>query len=423
MARRRGPAPPEVVGQLVETVDLLGQLDIGDLKTGDPGRLVRIAHRRSGETDVEERSTGERCRPRRQDRLSSRPWACAPAASCCIRPPCRGSTVSATSATPRSAGWTGWPRRARGSGRFCLWARPVSPARPTTDRPAMPAIRCSSVSTSWPTKACCRPQRSSPRAPFPAAAVDLRTVRRWKERRYCDRPGRSLRARGDDSPLAPRPRRLGRLAGAGLLVRGLGDLRRPAGALLGVLGRLAGRTARPPTGSARRGAARAGRRDRLPSLRPVRLLAPVVGRPPARRPTAASASWATCRSTRRSTAPRSGATASCSISIRTAVRDTSPACRPTPTARTASCGGIRSTAGTACATAATVGGSSGCGTPSPRPTWCASTISAPSPATGRCRATPRPRRAAAGARARGTISSPPCARRWGTCPSSPRTWA
>jgi hypothetical protein len=38
MTRLRRPAPPQVVGQFVETVDLVGNVDIGRLHTGDPGR-------------------------------------------------------------------------------------------------------------------------------------------------------------------------------------------------------------------------------------------------------------------------------------------------------------------------------------------------------------------------------------------------
>ena len=59
-------------------------------------------------------------------------------------------------------------------------------------------------------------------------------------------------------------------------------------------------------------------------------------RPPTR---AASASSATCRSSSRTTAPTSGRIRSCSSSTPRAARRSSPACRPTTSARRASCWG------------------------------------------------------------------------------------
>ena len=100
-----------------------------------------------------------------------------------------------------------------------------------------------------------------------------------------------------------------------------------------------------------------------------------------------------------------------------------PACRPTSSAPPASAGATRCTAGARTPRTATPGGWSACAAPSSWWTSCASTTSAALPATGRSRpASPRPSRAA-GCRARASRCSRPSPRRWGRCPSSPRTWA
>ena len=116
-----------------------------------------------------------------------------------------------------------------------------------------------------------------------------------------------------------------------------------------------------------------------------------------RRGSAASASWATSRSSSPTTAPTSGRTRSSSTSPPTGARRSRPACRPTTSARPASSGATRSTAGTPWpATGYAWWIDRFRARPSSSSTWCASTTSAASRPTGRCRATRRPRSTGAG---------------------------
>ena len=242
------------------------------------------------------------------------------------RPRARAPSSSSTSS----------PRPASGSGRCCRSDRPAMAIRRISASPRSPATRCSisldrliedglltadDVGGRLGRRRRRRPrQRRLPRRhrPSPGAlAARARSLRRGRRRP----DARSLRA------LLPRA---GALAGRLRAVhggQGARTARRP--------GRRGSRTS--PSAIPRRsraGRSAAAREIRLHKLDAVPVLRAVAAR--ARRlPRAIDRrSWATCRSSSRTTAPTSGRTASCSGSTPMASRPSSPACRPTTSAPT-----------------------------------------------------------------------------------------
>ena len=279
------------------------------------------------------------------------------AASCSTPPRCPGASGSATSGRSPSRSSTG----RRGPGSATLAGPAARPDRRSAIRPTAPP----SAFAGHPLLI--SPDRLVEDGLLAGAALDGAPV-------FPDRAGR---LRGPSALEGPGLLRASfeRARGRGPMLRALCRPSAPPRASGSPTGRSSARssgksaaawhewpsgTAAAPARRAGGGPPRAARGDRVRRVRPV----------PVRRPVASGCAraarerWvgcsATCRSTSPTTSPTSGRDRNSSFSTPRVVRTWSPVFLPTPSARTASSGAIRSTTGGATNASASPGGSPGC---------------------------------------------------------------